>query len=330
MQASNNLPPQPGQPNTGTQPAGASTKRSVSSQEVRIPSGGAWLYGDLALPTEMHGLVLFAHGSGSGRHSARNRQVAKALQEAGLGTLLFDLLTTAEEQTDIRTSEHRFNIGLLTQRMQDATSWVLKQPGLAMMPIGYFGASTGSAAALIAAARLGERVSAVVSRGGRPDLAGPVALASVTAPTLLIVGGADHSVIGLNEQASRYLTCDKSLSIIPGATHLFEEPGALEEVSTQAAQWFVHHLPGQALLGISKAQAAKAAQASQPSAIQPSGKSAPSAASAERAAASAGSKRPSAGSPKEKKEAGKGKGAGKSGPSAGGVTSAAKTTRRPK
>jgi pimeloyl-ACP methyl ester carboxylesterase len=214
----------------------------VTSVEVRIPCGDAWLYGDLALPACFRGLVLFAHGSGSGRHSARNRQVARVLQNAGIGTLLFDLLTATEEQADIHTGEHRFNIALLTQRMQDTTLWVSAQDPFKGVPIGYFGASTGSAAALIAAARLGERVAAVVSRGGRPDLAGPVVLASLTVPTLLIVGGADHGVIELNQEAFQRLRCEKQLAVVPQATHLFEEPGALEQVSALAADWFKRYL----------------------------------------------------------------------------------------
>ncbi len=212
------------------------------SREVRIPAGPAWLYGDLTLPPGFVGLVLFAHGSGSGRHSARNRQVAARLQQAGIATLLFDLLTAEEEQVDLRTREHRFDIALLTRRMEDATAWVGAQAELRHAPLGYFGASTGSAAALIAAARLGERVAAVVSRGGRPDLAGPAVLAAVNAPTLLIVGGADHGVIELNQEAYAHLRCTKRLDIVPGATHLFEERGALEEVSALAADWFVAHL----------------------------------------------------------------------------------------
>jgi putative phosphoribosyl transferase len=210
--------------------------------EVRIPSGEAWLYGDLALPPSFSGVVLFAHGSGSGRHSARNRQVAQRLQQAGLATLLFDLLTVQEEREDSRTREHRFDIPLLTRRMQDATEWLHARPDLKHAPIGYFGASTGSAAALIAAARLGERIAAVVSRGGRPDLAGPAALAAVTAPTLLIVGGADTGVIELNQEAYKRLQCHKGLVIVPGATHLFEERGTLEQVCDAAASWFTKHM----------------------------------------------------------------------------------------
>jgi putative phosphoribosyl transferase len=216
--------------------------QTPSAREVRIAAGEAWLYGDLVTPPGFAGLVLFAHGSGSGRHSSRNRQVAQRLQQAGIATLLFDLLTTQEEQVDLQTREHRFDIPLLTRRMQDATEWVWSQPELHHAPIGYFGASTGSAAAIIAAARLGERIKAVVSRGGRPDLAGPAALAAVKAPTLLIVGGADHGVIELNQEALQRLECEKDLIIIPGATHLFEERGALEEVAQAAASWFARHM----------------------------------------------------------------------------------------
>ncbi len=219
-----------------------SNAHACTSREVRIPAGKAWLCGDLTLAPGFTGLVLFAHGSGSGRHSARNRQVAARLQRVGIATLLFDLLTAEEEQVDQHTREHRFDVPLLTRRMQDATAWVAQQPELSQLPIGYFGASTGSAAALIAAARLGEGVAAVVSRGGRPDLAGPAALAAVTAPTLLIVGGADHAVIELNQAAFEGLHCLKRLDIVPGATHLFEERGALEEVSSLAADWFANYL----------------------------------------------------------------------------------------
>jgi len=218
------------------------------TREVRIPSGDVSLYGDLVLPSGFTGLVLFAHGSGSGRHSARNRQVAQRLQQAGIATLLFDLLTAQEEQVDLHTREHRFNIALLTQRMQDVTTWAVLQPGLQHASIGYFGASTGSAAAIIAAARLGKHIAAVVSRGGRPDLAGPVALAAVTAPTLLIVGGADYEVIELNEQALQQLRCDKELAVVPGATHLFEERGTLERVAELAASWFSTHLTRKQLM----------------------------------------------------------------------------------
>ena len=219
-----------------------SVNTTLAPREVRIPVGDVWLYGDLVMPPGFRGLVLFAHGSGSGRHSARNRQVAQHLQHAGIATLLFDLLTAQEEQIDQHTREHRFNIPLLTRRMQDATAWAAAQPELQHAAIGYFGASTGSAAALIAAARLGRQIAAVVSRGGRPDLAGPVALAAVTAPTLLIVGGADDEVIKLNQQALAHLRSEKSLAIVPGATHLFEEAGALEQAAQLASAWFTTHL----------------------------------------------------------------------------------------
>ena len=219
-----------------------SVNATLAPREVRIPVGDAWLYGDLAMRPGFQGLVLFAHGSGSGRHSARNRQVAQHLQHAGIATLLLDLLTAQEEQLDMHTREHRFDISLLTGRMQEATAWVAAQPELQHAAIGYFGASTGSAAALMAAARLGHQIAAVVSRGGRPDLAGPVALAAVTAPTLLIVGGADPEVIELNEQAYAHLRCEKSLVIVPGATHLFEEAGTLEQVAQLASSWFTSHL----------------------------------------------------------------------------------------
>ena len=219
-----------------------SVSPTPSLQEVRIPVGPAtWLQGDLGLPGRPIGLVLFAHGSGSGRHSARNRQVARRLQQEGIATLLFDLLTPQEEQVDLRTREHRFDIALLTRRMEAAAEWTRGQAALRELPLGFFGASTGSAAALIAAAQLGARVGAVVSRGGRPDLAGPAVLAAVAAPTLLIVGGDDHGVIELNEEALRRLRCPADIQIVPGATHLFEEPGALEQVADLAAGWFGRH-----------------------------------------------------------------------------------------
>jgi pimeloyl-ACP methyl ester carboxylesterase len=207
-------------------------------REVEIRVRNATLAGNLAVPGQARGLVLFAHGSGSSRHSPRNVFVARALEEARIATLLMDLLTPAEEAVDMRTREHRFDIGLLADRLAQATAWVDTQPGLARIAIGYFGASTGSAAALIAAAALGDRIAAVVSRGGRPDLAG-AALTRVTAPTLLIVGGEDHGVIELNEQAHRVLRCEKELVIVPGATHLFEEPGTLERVAELARDWLV-------------------------------------------------------------------------------------------
>lgn len=215
---------------------------TLPTREVRIPSGDARLIGDLVVPTACAGVVLFAHGSGSGRHSARNRQVAQRLQQAGLATLLFDLLTPQEEQLDSHTRQHRFDIPLLTRRMQDATAWMAAQAEFRQTGIGYFGASTGSAAALIAAARLGDRIAAVVSRGGRPDLAGPAALAAVKAPTLLIVGGADHGVLELNHEAYRRLECHKGIAVVAGATHLFEERGALDEVADTAVSWFLKHM----------------------------------------------------------------------------------------
>jgi putative phosphoribosyl transferase len=210
-------------------------------REVAIQSGGATLSGSVSVPENARGIVLFAHGSGSSRHSPRNVFVARALQDAGLGTLLFDLLTSAEENIDLYTREHRFDIALLAERMVDATHRLETQPELRDLDVGYFGASTGSAAALVAAAQLGDRVGAIVSRGGRPDLAGP-ALPHVTAPTLLIVGGNDGIVIDLNRRAYEQLRCEKDLVIVPGASHLFEEPGTLETVATLAADWFTRHL----------------------------------------------------------------------------------------
>jgi pimeloyl-ACP methyl ester carboxylesterase len=186
-------------------------------------------------------VVLFAHGSGSSRHSPRNRFVARVLREAGLATLLIDLLTADEEAVDQYTAQLRFDIGLLAQRLVGATDWLLQNRETAGLPIGYFGASTGAAAALVAAAERPDAVAAIVSRGGRPDLAGP-ALSRVRAPTLLIVGGNDIPVIGLNEEALAQLTTEKRLVIVPGASHLFEEPGALEEVARLAADWFGRYL----------------------------------------------------------------------------------------
>jgi putative phosphoribosyl transferase len=213
-----------------------SYERPVSIELVK-----ATLEGDLVLPPHPCGIVLFAHGSGSSRHSPRNRFVAETLQAHGIGTLLMDLLTASEEEIDRRTSLLRFNIRLLSKRLAGATTWTLRQPDLRGLSVGYFGASTGAAAALVAAAQLSGKVAAVVSRGGRPDLAGD-ALGSVVAPTLLIVGGHDGPVIELNEQALAALGCSqKKLIVIPGATHLFEEPGALEEVAKVAAEWFSRH-----------------------------------------------------------------------------------------
>jgi putative phosphoribosyl transferase len=215
----------------------------TASLEVAIPSGGETLAGDLNIPEEARGLVLFAHGSGSSRHSRRNRYVSGVIQKAGLGTLLFDLLTHDEERLDLLTATHRFDIPLLASRLQDATRWVLENPETARLRLGYFGASTGAAAALVAAAFLGESVGAVVSRGGRPDLADG-SLARVTAPTLLIVGERDAPVVQLNEEAYRELTCIKALHVVPRATHLFDERGTLEEVAGVATRWFSTHLSG--------------------------------------------------------------------------------------
>jgi putative phosphoribosyl transferase len=209
--------------------------------QVRIPAGDAVLDGDLAIPSGANGIVAFAHGSGSSRHSPRNRSVARVIQEAGVGSLLFDLLTREEESVDVFTRHLRFDIELLTARLIEATRWLDGQEETRNLRVGYFGSSTGAAAALMAAARLGEDIGAVVSRGGRPDLAG-AALPMVKAPTLLIVGGHDEMVIELNQDAYAQLRCEKELRVIPGATHLFEEPGALEQVADLAAAWFKKRL----------------------------------------------------------------------------------------
>jgi putative phosphoribosyl transferase len=211
--------------------------KAMTKQLVHIPADTVRLEGELILPPGAQGVVAFAHGSGSSRHSPRNTFVAGVLQTAGLGTLLFDLLTRAEDTA----YETRFDIALLTRRLIAATQWLQQQPQTTTLAIGYFGASTGAAAALQAAAALGSAIQAVVSRGGRPDLAGS-ALAQVQAPTLLLVGGEDHGVIELNRRAYAQLPGEKQLVIVPGATHLFEEPGTLEEVARLAAQWFVRHL----------------------------------------------------------------------------------------
>jgi putative phosphoribosyl transferase len=209
--------------------------------EAQIPAGRAVLSGNLTIPENAMALVLFAHGSGSSRHSPRNQFVARTLNRAGLETLLFDLLTPEEEALDINTREHRFNIGLLAERLVHATKWTREEAQTRHLRIGYFGSSTGGAAALVAAAELPQDVGAVVSRGGRPDLAGD-ALPRVQAPTLLIVGGNDDVVIELNEMARDQMRCEVKLEIIPGATHLFEEPGALEQVAKLASDWFSLHL----------------------------------------------------------------------------------------
>jgi len=205
--------------------------------EVQIQAEHALLSGNVTIPENAVALVLFAHGSGSSRLSPRNQFVARTLNLAGLATLLFDLLTPEEEALDIRTREHRFNIGLLAERLVHATKWARQQEETRDLQIGYFGSSTGGAAALVAAAELPQDVGAVVSRGGRPDLAGN-ALPKVQAPTLLIVGGNDDVVIELNEMARDQIRCDVKLEIIAGATHLFEEPGALEQVAKLASDWF--------------------------------------------------------------------------------------------
>jgi dienelactone hydrolase len=212
------------------------------ARPVTIPAREATLAGDLTVPAGANGIVLFAHGSGSSRASPRNVWVAARLAHAGLATLLFDLLTPAEEQRDLYTREHRFDIPLLSRRLVDATDWVDTQPELAALSVGYFGASTGAAAALVAAVERKRRVGAVVSRGGRPDLAGAEVLARVAAPTLLLVGGNDDVVLELNQRALAAMTCEKRLDVVPGATHLFEEPGALEQVATLAAEWLVEYL----------------------------------------------------------------------------------------
>lgn len=221
----------------------------VPARAVHIAAGQASaptpvvLHGDLSLPAGARGIVLFAHGSGSSRHSSRNRFVAHELNRAGLATLLLDLLTAEEEQVDAQTAELRFDIGLLAERLASATDWVAQQDDTGTLRVGYFGASTGGGAALVAAAERFNVVRAVVSRGGRPDLAGK-ALPHVRAPTLLIVGGNDAPVIGMNREAMGRMRCEARLEIVPRATHLFEEPGALERVAALATDWFRRYLRG--------------------------------------------------------------------------------------
>jgi pimeloyl-ACP methyl ester carboxylesterase len=216
-------------------------KVNAAEQLVRIAVGSAQLEGNLSLPEGATGVVLFAHGSGSSRHSPRNQYVSQALRECGMGTLLMDLLTAAEEREDARTARLRFDIGLLADRVVGASGWLARNTATAHLPVGSFGASTGAAAALVAAAERPDDVRAVVSRGGRPDLAIPV-LNRVKAPTLLIVGGEDVAVIEMNRESLKHLKVEKRLETIPGATHLFEEPGTLEEVARLARDWFQEHL----------------------------------------------------------------------------------------
>ncbi|MGD9589555.1 MAG: dienelactone hydrolase family protein [Pyrinomonadaceae bacterium] len=209
--------------------------------EVSIPENGERLSGELIVPAGAKAIAVFAHGSGSSRHSPRNKFVADVIRRHGVGTLLFDLLTREEEAIDLQTRHLRFDIGLLAKRLVSAVRWLANKPETAHLKIGFFGSSTGGGAALVAAAELGELSGAVVSRGGRPDLAGD-ALTNVRCPVLLIVGGLDDVVIRLNEQALAQLNCEKKLQIVPGATHLFEEPGKLELVAELAADWFERHL----------------------------------------------------------------------------------------
>lgn len=219
--------------------AQATQRATTQADDIEIRSGGKLLYGDLNVPDKAQGVVLFAHGSGSSRHSPRNQFVARTIREAGVGTLLFDLLTKEEEAIDVHTTHLRFDIGLLAERLVGATEWLKNR--LDYLRVCYFGSSTGGGAALVAAAQMGDEIGAVVSRGGRPDLAGD-ALPLVRSPTLLIVGGLDYPVIEMNEAALAQLRCEKELKIIPGATHLFQEPGTLEQVADLAAEWFQRHL----------------------------------------------------------------------------------------
>ena len=214
---------------------------SKTDTDLSIPARDAELKGNLQLPEGATGLVVFAHGSGSSRHSPRNLYVAKEFNNAGFGTLLFDLLTEVEEEVDMETAQYRFNIKLLAQRLADVTRWLRKDTRTGGLKLGYFGASTGAAAALIAAAVLPEEVSVVVSRGGRPDLAWDY-LALVEAPTLLLVGGLDEDVVELNKKAQSIMHSPTQLTVVAGATHLFEEPGKLEEVARLSVEWFKQYL----------------------------------------------------------------------------------------
>jgi pimeloyl-ACP methyl ester carboxylesterase len=213
----------------------------MASDETSIPLEDVTLGTTVSVPRRACGLVIFAHGSGSSRHSPRNQYVAGVLREAGLGTLLFDLLTAEEERGEAHTRHLRFNIPFLAERLVGVTRWALEQMKPRELNIGYFGSSTGAAAALVAAAELRDVIDALVSRGGRPDLAGD-ALEEMKAPTLLIVGGEDRDVITLNQGAYSRLHCEKAMRIIPGASHLFEEPGTLENVAETASEWFAQHL----------------------------------------------------------------------------------------
>jgi putative phosphoribosyl transferase len=215
--------------------------RPIKTESVSLHVEGATLEGDLSVPESARGIVLFAHGSGSSRKSPRNRRVARTLNEAGFATMLVDLLTPAEEAADERTGQLRFDIPWLAERLMALTDWLTHEPATRTLPLGYFGASTGAAAALVAAARRVGTVGAVVSRGGRPDLAGD-SLPRVAAPTLLIVGSHDYVVLDLNRAAQAKLRCEHALMTVPGATHLFEEPGALDRVAHEAARWFDTYL----------------------------------------------------------------------------------------
>ncbi len=215
---------------------------NLSQQSVQISSGSVQLWGDLNIPESARGVVVFAHGSGSSRHSPRNRYVADVLNRAGFATLLMDLLTEAEADVDQRTGHLRFDLPFLAERLVNATHWLGQVPETQFLQRGYFGASTGAGAALMAAAHHPQVVSAVVSRGGRPDLAGPDTLNLVKTPTLLLVGGEDTPVIGMNQMALEHLAGPKQLRVVPGATHLFAEPGALEAMAKQAREWFKQYL----------------------------------------------------------------------------------------
>lgn len=219
------------------------TKPNAIGTPVRIGVDEVVLHGDLQIPEDARGLVVFIHGSGSSRFSPRNRYVAEALNRNGLATLLLDLLTDEEQRIDAETMQYRFDISLLAQRSILVVSWVERQPEIGRLPVGLFGASTGAAAALVTAAAMKDSIAAVVSRGGRPDLA-EASLSEVKAPTLLIIGGDDKTVLDLNKKAAAWMRCLNKIWVVPGATHLFEEAGTLEQVATVAAEWFVTHLAG--------------------------------------------------------------------------------------